>query len=1056
MKNTIFKVFSISILLLFILKASLFAQFKHQFDHLTSKDGLLDDMVYSIFQDSKGYIWIGGKAGLQRYDGYNFLNFTYNPKKPEQGLQEMVIRHIMEASDGTIWVGTQGGGIARVKNGNLLPPLNYNLSEGNGLMGSFVEDIIEDTKTGGMWIATLNGLIYYNNGKFTSYQKSIGDPQSLSDNRVFCLKEDDNGRLWVGTQNGLNLHLGDGKFQHFTHNPNDPSSIGGNFVHDIVEDGKGNIWLAIVQGGLSKMNLSSYKSVCFMHDPANPKSISGNMVLNLAIDTDGNLWAATFGSGLNKYHNGEFERFQHNPLDRSSILNNSVEEVMVDNSGNVWTANHLGGVNRYAKQQLVKRYLHANNKEKETLPTSTIRALLEASDSSIWVGVSSGGLTRFKNEKSYQFPIDPIGPNGLVSLRITSILEDSKKRIWIANFEGSVDMIENGKVTHFSFDKHDTTKLQEDEIIALAEDNDGNIWLGSSYKGIYIYNNKKFTNIKHDPSKENTLSSNHINNLFYASDGAMWIATEEGLCVYDHGVFKTYKNIIGDLSSLPKNKITVVVVDAKNNVWIGFDGGIAMLKRSSGKFITFDEKSGIPAGSIVEDLCVDANGHVWVATHNGASRFDYDLNQFKKFTSKDGYNNNAIIRMYSSKKSRKVYFGGPDGIYYLKVDDIHKSVSPSKLHITDFNLIGEHSDSVNMALKERLAKKEHLNLRNDQNSFNINYAVLSNEIHPNHNYSYRLKNLSDDWIFAGNETKVTYTYLEPGDYVFEVKLLGTDRIDSIQSISFTIQIQWWKSLWFRALIVLSLILVGVLYYKIYFKQIRLNKMNRVLEEKVLQRTAELDRFIYKSAHDLQGPISTMLGLCNLGTKSLNQKESKLYFEKMNLTTQTFHKTLTTLGRTYEIKNKKIILENISFSKLINNIIKKNTLSIDMTKFEININIDKNLSIKTDKYLIKLHLKNLLDNAFLYTSDKVDINYIEVQLKKIDSKFYKIIVIDNGQQIPNSDKDIFKMFYRGSIKSNGPGLGLYESKIIVERLSGKMKLDYLDDLKKAFITTLPIN
>ena len=169
------------------------AQNNYQFDHLTTEDGLLDNMNFAIFQDSKNYIWIGGRAGLQRYDGYEFLNFTYNLKKNKQGLEESMIRHIMEATDGTIWVGTAGGGISRVKDGNLLPNLVHKDNDTNTLSGSYVEDIIQDRNTGGMWIATDKGLDYYLDGKFTHYVHSDSDPQSISDNRVFSLYQSPTG-----------------------------------------------------------------------------------------------------------------------------------------------------------------------------------------------------------------------------------------------------------------------------------------------------------------------------------------------------------------------------------------------------------------------------------------------------------------------------------------------------------------------------------------------------------------------------------------------------------------------------------------------------------------------------------------------------------------------------------------------------------------------------------------------------------------------------------------------------------------------------------------------
>lgn len=836
----------LAVAVLLITLTTLYGQNKFQFEHLTSEDGLLDDMVFSIFQDSKNYIWIGGKAGLQRYDGYDFLTYGYHPQNQSIGLKETVIRHITESSDGTIWVGTGGGGIARFKEGKLLTPIAHDPSNINSLSGNFVEDILEDKKTGGMWIATDDGLDYYLEGKFTHYRHDPRNPSGLSDNHVYSIEQDSKGNLWVGTQNGLNLYRRDGTFQHFFHDSESTNSLSGNFIHDIMEDRQGNLWVAVVQGGVCRMNTSNHTVTRYMHDEKNPQSISNDIALNLDQDEEGNIWIATWGGGLNKYNSGKFEIFKNNPLDKTSISNDNVEEVMVDKAGFVWTANYFGGVNRYAGRRVVS---FSNNDfvNKGMLPTGTLRDVIVARDSSVWLATHSG-LNRYKNGIFEQYLLDPQGSSGLASLRTNALLEDRNGRIWIANQGTGADLYENEKFKHFVHDPNDLNTIHSNEIISLVEEKNGNIWFGSAQDGVSVYSNGKFKVYQNNPANPNSICSNNIHDMYVALDGTVWMATGAGLCSYKRGRFKTYKNDINDLQSLPKDNLTAVVVDNTNQVWVGYAGGIALLNTTTSKFTIYSEKEGL-AGSVVESLSVDADGNVWAATHTGASRYNQLINQFESYTTKDGFSDHKLLNVFSRPDRREVYFGGPDGFYYLSLNEqAVENISP-ELVITDFNLAGDQPDSVKLRLKEYLSKGEKITLGYDQNTFEIKYSALSGEIKPSHTYSYRMKNLHTNWTFAGKANKVSYTYLEPGEYVFEVKLLGVAK-SNVRSFHFTILTPWWETILFRSACVIFLMVAGLWLYKRRLRQLKREQV--MLEDKVREATAQVkaqnQSLLEQSAH----------------------------------------------------------------------------------------------------------------------------------------------------------------------------------------------------------------
>ncbi|MEM9324267.1 MAG: two-component regulator propeller domain-containing protein [Bacteroidota bacterium] len=811
-----------------------YAQKRFQFDHLTAEDGLLDNMNFAIFQDSEGYIWIGGKAGLQRYDGYEFLDYTFDPQNPDQGLTEMRIRHITESSDGTIWVGTAGGGIARVKYGQLLPHITHDPDDPNSLAGLLVEDIIQDPATGGMWIATNQGLDYYHEGQFTHYTSGNGD-RGISDNRVFSLEIDHLGRLWAGTQNGLNLHLGEGKFRHFYNDPDDPTSLGGDFIHALMQDREGQLWIAIIQGGVSAMDLNTFTCTNYQHDSENPTSLGGNVPLNFAEDHEGNIWVAAYGGGLSKFANGQFEVFRNDPLDNTTIANDNVEEVMVDQNGNVWTANYLGGVNRYAEKAIVS-YGYNSYRDKGMVPMATLTHLYEASDGAVWMGISSGGLNRFKDGIFEQFGMMDEDGNGLSSLRINSITEDRSGRIWIGNQGAGVDIYHRGSFGHLTFDPDDPDGIHSSEIFTIAEDIRGNMWFGS-WNGVSCYDGEHFTRYTHDPQDPNSLTSNSVSHIYCSADGTVWIATEDGLNAVKEGRIATYRNDPSDPTSLPKNNLHVVLADSKGNVWVGYDGGVARLDQETQGFTGFGVADGL-AGPIVEDMTLDIDENLWVATHDGASRYDPALGRFETYTTKQGFIDNSILRLHGSKQQRRVYFGSANGLYHLDLDHRTQEERRPSLEFTDFSLIDQSHDSTKRIVREQFLRGESLRLRHFQNSFEIKFAALSSEIAPNHLYSFRMKNLDPAWSFPSSHNKVVYTYLKPEDYTFEVKHLSSGGEEVVKALNFTILAPWWATIWFRGLVLLSIACAALWFYRWKISTERRQKAQ--LEERVHAATQKAE------------------------------------------------------------------------------------------------------------------------------------------------------------------------------------------------------------------------
>src|SRR5689334_272462 len=224
-----------------------------QFEHLTIEDGLSQNAGLAIFQDSRGFLWVGSQDGLNRYDGYTFKVFKHDPDDPNS-ISHNSILSITEDNEGYLWVGTWGGGLNRF-------------------------DPVTET--------------------FVRYRHDPEELFSLSNDVVTSIKEDSRGVLWVGTLSGLDRYRPeqDG-FDHFAHKPDDLNSLSNNAISVIFEDALAQLWIGtgafgIEGSGLNRFDPATGKAVRYRHDDSDPASLASNNIAAIYESQDGMFWIAT-------------------------------------------------------------------------------------------------------------------------------------------------------------------------------------------------------------------------------------------------------------------------------------------------------------------------------------------------------------------------------------------------------------------------------------------------------------------------------------------------------------------------------------------------------------------------------------------------------------------------------------------------------------------------------------------------------------------------------------------------------------------------------------------
>src|SRR6266542_578480 len=229
-----------------------------RFEHLTVENGLSQNAGLAIFQDSKGYLWVGSQDGLNRYDGYSFKVFKHDPDDPNS-ISHNSILAITEDKDGYLWIGTWGGGLNRF-------------------------DPATET--------------------FVHYQQNANEPSGLSNDTVTSVKQDSSGAIWLGTLGGLDRYnpLTD-KFDHFKNDPDDPDSLSSDAISVIFEDSHHQLWIGtgaigISGSGLNRFDPSTGKAVRYQHDKSDFRTLSSNNIASIYESSDGAFWIATGGFSL--------------------------------------------------------------------------------------------------------------------------------------------------------------------------------------------------------------------------------------------------------------------------------------------------------------------------------------------------------------------------------------------------------------------------------------------------------------------------------------------------------------------------------------------------------------------------------------------------------------------------------------------------------------------------------------------------------------------------------------------------------------------------------------
>jgi ligand-binding sensor domain-containing protein/signal transduction histidine kinase len=810
-----------------------------RFEHLSLEQGLAQETVKTILQDRAGFMWFGTQGGLNRYDGYRMRVFRSDPGDPAS-LPDNYIQASYEDGEGRLWFGTRGG-LARFDEATQKFVRYPFVSGSERVARNRAVAAISGDGAGGLWIGTGEGLVHLDpaSGRFRAFRHNAADPTSLRDDRVTALALDGRGGLWVGTEVGIDhLPAGASRFDHYDIDPHGGAKR--NTVTSLSLAQNGTLWVG-TGAGLDAWRVGPGQPQ--RRHVGSDEGMSDAGIRSLYHDAGNNLWVGTDLEGL-KWLDPVSQRFvgyTNLPLDRHSLSDNQVSAVRVDRTGTLWVGTMYGGVNRadlasggFGKFSL----LPGEQGERGAVISRKVRAIATGADGRLWLGTIGAGLVHLEpiSGRAERIRHDPARRGSLPDDSITAVLP-GRGRLWVGSPTGlSWRDAASGRFT--------SVALGEDSagnnVQSMMLDRAGNLWVATR-GGVFLLDpdGRILSAWRHDPLDPSSLGDDYCFTVIEARDGTIWIGTDNGLDRLDRasGTFTHFRHSDKDPGTLRHNRVYYLYQSARGDLWVGTAAGLHRMEPDPGGrtvFLYFPVTAAhepVPIGAILED----SRGELWVSTTVGLTRVDPVTGDFKSYSAKDGLlDGTYFVGAAARGADGDLHFGGVNGMTSFMPDSVRDNPYPAPPVITDF-LVQNRS-----RLPHTGAEPREVDLPYRDSVFTLEFAALHYADPQSNRFAYRLQGFDQDWTETDASKRfATYTNLDPGHYVFEVRAANKDGLwsDVPARIGITIERPVWMTWWFRLLAALSVLGIGIGIYRLRIRV--LVQQTERLERQVGARTAEL-------------------------------------------------------------------------------------------------------------------------------------------------------------------------------------------------------------------------
>ncbi|HSC67564.1 MAG TPA: two-component regulator propeller domain-containing protein [Cellvibrio sp.] len=812
--------------------------------------------VEAILQDYQGFIWLGGRNALLRYDGYDFLTIpaAQDPANLVQTEAVNQVLELLEDREHQLWAGTRSGLYRYDRDLEILVPMKVPdalLATGGAI------NAVAESQHGDILIGTANGFgVLHRNGETSYLNLQTG---TLPSNLVNDIVVDKEGIVWLGLETGLaQLDLATNKLILHVPNPENPKSTLENSVRVIALDHAGRVWTG-GDNGIYRLDRTTNQFTHYQYDAENPASLGNNFTRQIFVDRNGWVWTGSDGAGISLYdeHNNSWIRFDRGAGGAGRLVSNTIRRIYEDRIGDLWIGTYPSGVHVYDRSSAAIRVYQKSPQADLGPLDNNVETILEDRKGNFWIG--SGGISRLDPSTdlfTHYWPTS--GPDSRVATTaILSGAADSTGDLLFGSWGAAVQKYNPAT------DRFDTVPVDPDQskrgqktgdklndlmVWNIFEDRQQNLWFCTHSNGLTKFDRKtgQYHFYPHEENNPASISSTVAWVSYEDSKGRFWVGTAYGLNLMDReqGTFKRYIPDSNNPRSLANGSVLSIREDAKGRLWFGTDMGLHLYHPQTDDFTHYDTSHGF-ADQGIRAIIEDRHGNLWLGTNNGIVRFNPDSLAVKNFTRFNGELIGGVATGAGLKtRAGSVVFGSRNGLYFFDVDRLETNETPPIIALTDFRLFTEKVaiGSADKLLARAINQTESVTLKHTQSMISFSFAALNYRDPEKNMYAYMLEGFDDQWREVGNQRTALYTNLPAGTYQFRVKASNNDGVwnENGHSIQLIVLPPPWQTWWAYTIYVATFIGLLLLFVRNQHQKVVVaQRISHELEHKVAERTTEL-------------------------------------------------------------------------------------------------------------------------------------------------------------------------------------------------------------------------
>lgn len=1081
------------------LLSSIFAQGAMQYSarHYSAADGLSQNTVMSILEDSDGFMWFGTWDGLNRFDGHNFT--VYKPALSGSQVTSNRVDYLYEDSAQYIWMKTNDGAFYRLnKHSEKILPTGVHDTR----FAYQQRHLLLEQRAGVIWLAGGRQLVRIEEeleGRKVRDKVKRNDYTLSAD--ASCLLCDAAGSVWVGTDAGVEHFSEAGQHHLMLSTSAEDNRITAGLAHGqavCFGTAAGDIWMTNAGStSFSRLHLHFGSPITFIK------------ALN-----DRSLIIGTENSGFGVY---DTRSSKYTIYDASSkaISSNHFISAYVDRKHQAWLINEQNGVICLRSDGSLRHYESEPDKNYRNLQNYNL-IFSEDAAGNVYVNPYGGGFAMYSEEE------DRLVSNfeGISNI-IHSAYIDKRGNLWLGSYDTGVDCISaqperftlsdnrgdgdqsievrallqlrNGEVLVASKDgiiRRFTTDMQllgqqtlPGRVYCMIEKADGTVLYGTKGDGIFVVKNGMRQQLTHS-EKNNSLSSNNIYDMVYGADSSLYIATyggginilRDGQFIHEGSLWPGYTTEFGskvrqlcmaddttlwaattnglvrvntrslEVSQTSYYDIRAIYRSDDGHMWLGsFGGGLVEVLNPHAENVLAEQNirlynslSGL-SSDIVLSIVGDDKGDLWMNDENGIAHFDASTRTFRHYNALEGKKK----AVFSESKSILLHngtllFGYNFGTCHFAPENLSHTIEAPEIRFTELLVMNDRA-TAGGPINDNICYRPDVKLKHAQSVFTIEYSALEFSTPENVQYAYKLDGVDKDWTYVQNERRVTYSNLPAGDYVFRVKSTNGEGIwcDNEQTLNIHIAPSFWATPWAFMIYFLIIFIICYVGYS-QFKTTNQLRQEVAVEQKVTEIKL---RFFTNISHELRTPLTLITG--PVETVLREEQLSQVARTQLEIVKSNAQRML------------RLINQILDFRKIQNNKMQLRVQYADVSALAkatfgnfVREAADKHIDFQFESHMnnpmgwvdsekVDTIIYNLLSNAFKFTPSGKSI-----KLLVSDNEEYLILeVSDTGIGIPKDKRSVlFQRFssnneINASQEKTGTGIGLNLVKELIDLQNG---------------------